>query len=1346
MTLTAPKSRQGKFVLVLAFLAAAVVAVLGALFWSTTAQADISSVTATVDDDVGATVTQGDIIEYTYVIDVTGAVGGTTTNTILSANHDDDLEGFFAVSGTGTWSTGECSNGGGNVVTCTDATGPIVDSTVVLRYRADGATISPPSCSVSDDGVGSATCTVTPGTVTVNPGVTVTDATNFPGIGHTFIFNLAKWITCQSDGPPGTNDDEVVQCVAGDVTVGGTAGCVVTSGPTVTVGSTATPSFVSVTIDGGNGTEGTCTVALDTYYVASSESDPSADFDIAPVTATKTFAAAGELRHHDAVDAASEDEKGDTDAYCSTWGLPCGLLSAQHDGDDATGSFHEACIIGSTLTHSANAGIITWNITTVAGTPTVSPTPPTEFGGPNDEPCVRWGSNSTGTQQITASVDADGAGPNPEIVLYWDNETNAPLIKEWNDLDATLIINVTGNVGDTLAANTLELDDWAARDCTLAGFCARADWDGSTLTKTGVVILGPVSKGLIDAAGASFIDYTMGSHSSGPSDEYAGPIDGAAQEYSVTGVCGSVRLEDPTTGDVIIALPGDHPHVLSSDKGVGFQFVPNSVGAIETTPANADCLPGAEICVSISTSEDMDFGSPPLDTVPDESVCVRFEGGEVGNKHPDLAWAGQRKSLDVDWSVEEIVGGVTVRTCPWGPAEGTFIVRYVQHAGSPGALTDDLGAFPVNTNGQDFMEVTVFVDPISGDPNSDCKSAVLYEAEGEGQVDVSAFVVFEFNGDVISDEVDFLIFYMKFFDIVMTPDDAQDVNVSEGTEVMATVRGWTVTNSSNCAQLPAGPDDLPAGRCVFPDDWVYLATGQRGEDSVPVATVDRPEWDLHGGSSAASCTTAAGPLSQLDSDGCGTGMAPHVTAAQRDTIFADGFITPDDASMPVALVKFELVGSNGVVCATNPTTAVLGCSGFITTVDSSEAQFDATHVPAEAWIPPTTGGLPPQGYSWNTWGPAGQPQTGLYDFWTDLAQSGDEVISCGGENPCTDGVATGGYKWIGVYSDNHGVAKATVFGDADLTFDDCASSGPIAAADIVFIDGVFCDPGDEVGSASVVARADYPDKRKHPQVRTDEVDYTFTWGGIKEVTIVKGLTDQFNYVVFHVTDRDGFCGSRPDTHINLHPVLGEHVDFIIESSEGIIFPDADGLAAAQLGSWDSKTAHTSTFDTDITSNPTKTVVVEDECQAWVHISSSLIAEVDVIIQAHDPEGTVTFDVIINPFIPPTASPEPTPFTLGLIWGDTDCRGSVMTRDSQAILKYVLDQPPLSQDQPCLEIGEAMTVVGKDGGKWGDWDCNGTVTTRDSQALLRFVLGQSALSQTGNCAAIGDAVNIQPLVP
>ncbi len=72
-----------------------------------------------------------------------------------------------------------------------------------------------------------------------------------------------------------------------------------------------------------------------------------------------------------------------------------------------------------------------------------------------------------------------------------------------------------------------------------------------------------------------------------------------------------------------------------------------------------------------------------------------------------------------------------------------------------------------------------------------------------------------------------------------------------------------------------------------------------------------------------------------------------------------------------------------------------------------------------------------------------------------------------------------------------------------------------------------------------------------------------------------------------------------------------------------------------------------------------------------------------------------------------------------------------TRDSQGILRNVLEQNALSQTQPCPVLGTAVND-----GLAGDLDCDGTVGTRDSQAILRFVLEQNPLSQTQPCPLIG----------
>lgn len=44
-----------------------------------------------------------------------------------------------------------------------------------------------------------------------------------------------------------------------------------------------------------------------------------------------------------------------------------------------------------------------------------------------------------------------------------------------------------------------------------------------------------------------------------------------------------------------------------------------------------------------------------------------------------------------------------------------------------------------------------------------------------------------------------------------------------------------------------------------------------------------------------------------------------------------------------------------------------------------------------------------------------------------------------------------------------------------------------------------------------------------------------------------------------------------------------------------------------------------------------------------------------------------------------------------IWGDADCNGSVTARDNQAILKNVLQQPPISQTEPCPDVGTEVAL-------------------------------------------------------
>ena len=564
------------------------------------------------------------------------------------------------------------------------------------------------------------------------------------------------------------------------------------------------------------------------------------------VTVTGQPAPVPVLRHHDLPDPATEDAAGTVDEMACAPPPPpvpigpqggtetdaCGLLATQDDLDDAIGSFHGACIVGAALPAGAT---IEWNIEPVAGGPT--PAGVTEYMHPLGYPCVRWSAATTGTQQITATVTVPApatpsptpfgpAGPTPSPVptgptvttIWFDPSVPLPLIKEWNDIDRTIIVAVNGNVGDTLAQNTVDLADWTNRDCSFIppepgpgnfGFCDNPNVDGQTLQVGGVV--GP--GGSVIANGRSFIDYTFGDHSDA-GGQYSGPVDGADQTYTMRGNCGSVRVENPFTGiSNTLDENGDDTTVLSSDKGVGFQIVPNSEGDIATTPVTANCAPGATICVTIHTEEDNLFRSGPLIVLsPDEEVCVEFVVGPPTNKTPVLAWAGQRVVVEADWAVyggtdDPLTPENEARQCPLGDAGndlvsgegggGFFGVQYTKQAG-PGSFTSallDNGFNDVDITGEDvIVEVDALArdDDETGvtDANSNCISRVIYESQDQGQVDITAFPVDPFDdlptADPIGQQQSFVIYYMKFEDAnlgivpefcVEDPELAEDAGV-----------------------------------------------------------------------------------------------------------------------------------------------------------------------------------------------------------------------------------------------------------------------------------------------------------------------------------------------------------------------------------------------------------------------------------------------------------------------------------------------------------------------------------------------------------------------------------------
>ena len=430
-----------------------------------------------------------------------------------------------------------------------------------------------------------------------------------------------------------------------------------------------------------------------------------------------------EIRHRDEADQATEDAANlDLDALCALPATPafpnCGILDVQHDEDGATGSFHQACLTNSGLTHSGQGQFIAWTIEPgPGGNATVNPAPNGEkIAGPRDIPCVRWSSGGVGSQTIAASRAI--IGEDPATNDYFDNNVPLPLVKEWNTIDYTRIVAVTGYVGDDLTQNKGELAAWEERDCSYvpvdSGLCEDPDLDGLTLAQEASFITQSPSGVLISAPPRSFIDYTIGSHSD-IGGIYDGPVDGAEQTYTISGDCGSVRLEDPQ-GGTRVTLTNDggatSATVLSSDKGVGFSFVPNNEGAASTTVANADCGLSATICISITTEEDNLFRGPPIDDAPDEDICVIYTTHPPTSKTPQLAWAGQRMVIEHFWGYIDENGDMVSARTHTGTTETAnyFYVLYSVQAGT-GSFTAALQMNPlaVSQNGQDAI-VQVYRD------------------------------------------------------------------------------------------------------------------------------------------------------------------------------------------------------------------------------------------------------------------------------------------------------------------------------------------------------------------------------------------------------------------------------------------------------------------------------------------------------------------------------------------------------------------------------------------------------------------------------------------------------------
>lgn len=511
--------------------------------------------------------------------------------------------------------------------------------------------------------------------------------------------------------------------------------------------------------------------------------------------------------------------------------------------------------------------------------------------------------------------------------------------------------------------------------------------------------------------------------------------------------------------------------------------------------------------------------------------------------------------------------------------------------------------------------------------------------------------------------------FRPYYDIMIDPDPAKNggraLASTSGlglTQVALVAAGNTGVGSTTspiivttCASLQAG-DNILVGAT---SKTVSACTGTALVISAPFTTppaAGTPIFETSG-------VPFIGPYSALDivglsQDGFGTtaptSLAPFTV---RDTAWRDGDVDWWDAPMPPALVSVALRGTgfikevlkDEVYYLGTPNTAAVAAGG----TQIYPNPYYWSEIPESPAISAVAAG---GGYFWDSFGTNG-PDMGPYPFWTPV-RIGVNSAGIGEALSSTDtaelALIRGYYgdstiaRDLVVYSDNHGEFMVTANGDFKTDLSACATNA--------LAGGKHCKPGDKVGKGTITATADYPDFRgKHFPVASNAVTVDWTWGGYKDVTIEKGETDQFVYVVFHALDRDGFC-SVPSGAVSLHPVLSsadagndfsslgaryngdpvENVDFLIDSGEGIIIAQSGGAIN------DGKRFATGVTTYSVAANdPASTGIKEfplsplaaqgqtDECQAWIKVSNSLLGIVNVLVIAKDDEGNIGFDRVID---------------------------------------------------------------------------------------------------------------------
>jgi uncharacterized repeat protein (TIGR01451 family) len=922
-------------------------------------------------------------------------------------------------------------------------------------------------------------------------------------------------------------------------------------------------------------------------------------------------------------------------------------------------------------------------------------------------------------------------------------------------------------------------------------------------------------------------EYVVGSHFTATLDEIVVLVDGAVVEFTVSGNCGLLIVQDPATGDIEILEAGDIGSIIIPET-VG-EPIPFAVFLVGCTNANGF------LTVNIQASYPAQIGSF-YENPPVETITVRLVAPPPVEKVPLLPWAGTRQPVQHNWflndtfdedrvifpytglCIADIYGfdfiddlGVDRGMIPDFPTNFLIGVRYT--------ITNNSGA--PSGGGATFIGNEALVVP--GFPNTNtqvivgidehCNSTAVVESEDQGEIDVEMelvlldlenFTIVGASGSKVAQP----LFYLKFEDLTLgapagnriahnagywsptnpyiaAPQDADlttdvsdiDVNVSADALIRARVRGWFVNSNPGPHDEEVKTDalgfsyTLPDNRWVLPDDWEALAGG-------PTAELFRPGWDtnveplgvvvcqLFYAEDAANLLTIVDVPEDLDS--CGTLVPfveyesepvagpfsplhtkdPYVDYAPfvNDNYFApwrvllpdadgdgagnfnadtpyggyipDGDVDWWDAPMQPAQLTWWFL---------NESAAVPDAGGFVPT-DKTDIYrtgafagayltnpFYATHIPFSAHVVGQAAG---GGFLWDTFNdwPDNDGFVDEYDLYYFWEPAMVNVHPVSGATPVYTVNEFGDtvIRTHTVYTDNHGEAMTYVNGDHIqdlLTFEECEPS--LAA-------GPLCEQGDIVGHATVIATVDYPDFRKHPQIQSvNVVTIDFIWFGFKTFTVEttdpagNPLPTFRRAIVLHLLDRDGFCDNSP----SLHPVLGERVDWLIDSGEGVFIDGEEDFEVGLLG----LSATTYTFDAS-SHDPDRTYPTLDpnECQTWVIVQNSLQSETNVFFIADDPEGPVGFDVILfgdaDIEVTKTADVEEAHV------GDTITYTVTVTNIGDGNLEDVVITDSLAGELVC-DLGDGILVPGE------EVECEYTYVVLDTDA--------DPLENTVTATAIGE---------